>query len=77
MRNAGLLDGDTVVVIRGAPTETGDIVVAMLDGGFTLKYLARDGSNYSLKPDNKLLNYIRLSDALEPIKRMTGCVRKY
>ncbi len=77
MRDAGLLDGDTVVVKRGAPTKTGDIVVAMVDGEFTVKYLANDGTNYYLKPGNELFDDIRPSKELELFGRVTGCVRKY
>ncbi len=46
MIDAGLLPGDKAVVDRAKLAETGDIVLAMLDGEFTIKTLARskDGS---------------------------------
>jgi repressor LexA len=41
MKDAGLLDGDLVVVERNAPTTPGDIVVAVVDGEMTVKTLRR------------------------------------
>jgi len=77
MRDAGLLDRDVVVVKRGAPSKPGDIVVAMVDGDFTVKYLAKDGVNFYLKPANIEFDDIRPKDELELFGRVTGSFRKY
>ena len=42
MRDAGIGDGDLIVVDRSAKPAMGDVVVAVLDGEFTVKRLARD-----------------------------------
>ena len=42
MVEAGLMSGDTVIVKKGAPAKPGDIVVAIVDNEFTVKYLAED-----------------------------------
>jgi SOS-response transcriptional repressor LexA len=42
MVDAGLLDGDTIVVIKRAPTKVGDVVVAIVDNEFTVKFLTND-----------------------------------
>lgn len=42
MRDAGIADGDLIVVDRSVRPAMGDVVVAALDGEFTVKRLARD-----------------------------------
>jgi repressor LexA len=39
MIDAGILDGDIAIVRRNSNATTGDFVVALVDGGFTLKEL--------------------------------------
>lgn len=53
MVDAGLLPNDKVVVDRSKTAVNGDIVLAVLDGEFTIKYLSRkrDGT-LQLKPAN-------------------------
>ena len=41
MRDAGIIEGDMVIVERGVEAKPGDIVVAVIDGGWTLKYFRR------------------------------------
>lgn len=75
MREAGLLNGDRVVVKRGAVCKPGDIVVAMVDGEFTVKYLAKDDQGYFLKPGNPEFKDIRPKNELELYGRVTGMFR--
>ena len=77
MREAGILAGDRVVIKCHAPTKVGDIVVARVDGEFTVKYLAKDGQGYYLKPGNPDFDDIRPSEELELFGRVTGCFRTY
>jgi len=77
MMDAGLLDGDKIVVKRDAPTKVGDIVVALVDGEFTVKYLAKDARGFYLKPGNAAFDDIRPRDELELFGRVTGCFRLY
>lgn len=58
MINAGILDGDWLVVKCQDEGEKGDIVVARLADEATVKRLARDRKGWYLKPEN---------DAFEPI----------
>ncbi|MFZ8499084.1 LexA family protein, partial [Staphylococcus aureus] len=54
MIEAGILDGDTVIIRRGDAAETGQIVVALVDGHeVTLKWLRRRGSAVALEPANE------------------------
>lgn len=43
MTSAGITTGDIVVVDKSLEPKSGDIVVAAVDGDFTLKYLKRQG----------------------------------
>jgi repressor LexA len=54
MIDAGILDGDTVIVKRGESAETGQIVVALVDETeVTLKRLRRRGNSIALEPANR------------------------
>jgi repressor LexA len=53
MINAGILDGDTVIIERCDTADTGSIVVALVDGNeVTLKRLRRKGDSIALEPAN-------------------------
>jgi len=77
MIDAGLLPGDTVIVKKGAPSKAGDIVVAIVDNEFTIKYLAFDKDGFYLKPGNKGYPPIRPKDYLEVFGLVVGLIRKY
>lgn len=77
MVDAGLLEGDTIVVVKGAPHKAGDIVVAIVDNEFTVKYLAHDKRGFYLKPGNKAYALIRAKDHLEVYGLVVGSFRKY
>ena len=54
MIEAGIYDGDTVVVQRGDTADNGTIVVALIDENeVTLKRLRRRGASIALEPANK------------------------
>lgn len=77
MIEAGLMDGDTVVVRCQAPHKTGDIVVALIDGEHTVKYLAHDKKGFYLKPGNKNYKDIRPKNDLTVAGLVVGSFRKY
>src|SRR6478752_9281502 len=53
MIEAGILDGDTVIIRKGETAETGQIVVALVDENeVTLKRLRRRGNSIALEPAN-------------------------
>ena len=54
MIDAGILDGDTVIIQRGDTAENGAVVVALVDNEeVTLKRLRRRGASIALEPANK------------------------
>jgi SOS regulatory protein LexA len=77
MIEAGLMPGDTIVVKRGAPAKPGDVVVAIVDNEFTVKYLAHDRRGFFLKPGNRAYTPIRPKDDLEIYGLVVGMFRKY
>ena len=52
MKDAGIMDGDTVVVTQQSTAENGDIVVAMVDDAVTLKRLYMEKNRVRLKAEN-------------------------
>ena len=52
MNNAGIYNNDLLIIDRSINPHPGHIVVAVLDGEFTLKRLIRDHDSYYLKAAN-------------------------
>ena len=76
MIDAGILDGDLVVVEKTPAAKRGDIVIAIVDNQFTLKRLELDRGRFVLKPENKGYPVIRPEGTLEIFGVMVGLVRK-
>jgi repressor LexA len=58
MINAGIFEGDRVIVEQTPTAENGDIVVALIDDSATVKRFYKEGDHYRLQPEN---------DTMEPI----------
>lgn len=58
MINAGIFDGDQIIVKQQETARNGEIVVALIDDSATVKRFYKEKSYYRLQPEN---------DALEPI----------
>ena len=76
MIDVGLMPGDTIVVERGNAANEGDIVVAVVDGAYTVKRLARESRRFVLKPENRAFPVLR-PDPLEIVGVVVGSFRKY
>lgn len=77
MREAGIFPGDMVVVERRATYKQGQIVIAMVDGEYTMKYLRKKGDRYFLEPANKKYKPIYPSENFRVEAVVTAVVRKY
>lgn len=77
MVDAGIFDGDIAVVEKRNVANVGDIVVAIVDGEFTLKTLDREGEGFVLRPQNSAYPVIRAQGSLEIFGVLVGLVRKY
>ena len=77
MIDAGIHDGDRVVVERTRSAKAGDFVVAVVDGEFTLKELIAEKGKFALKPHNPAYPIIRPKGQLEIYGVVTGLVRRF
>lgn len=79
MIEAGILDGDTVVIERTEHAGNGDIVVALVEGAeVTLKRLRRRGDSVALEPANSNFETrIYRPDQVNIQGRLVGLLRKY
>jgi len=79
MIDAGINDGDTVIIQRCNTAENGAIVVALVDGEeATLKKLRRKGGSIALEPANAAYEpRILPPDRVKIQGRLVGLIRKY
>jgi repressor LexA len=78
MKDAGILQGDLVLVERGKSAKRGDIVLALVENEYTLKYLETEKGRPVLIPANKAFkkiypnpNTLRIEAVLKAV------IRKY
>ena len=77
MRDAGILDGDIVILDRSLRPNNGDIVIASLDGDVTLKYFEKQWDTIHLIPANPDYSTIVVDGPCEILGVVSGSVRKY
>jgi repressor LexA len=79
MIEAGILDGDTVLIRKGETAENGQIVVALVDDAeVTLKRLRRRGNSIALEPCNvRHETRIFPADRVKLQGRMVALLRRY
>lgn len=65
MKDAGILDGDFVVVKKQTTAENGEIVVALMNGEATVKYLEKKAGRIRLLPANSKFSPIEWQEGLE------------
>lgn len=79
MIEAGILDGDTVIIRRSDSADNGQIVVALIDDAeVTLKRLRQRGNAVALEPANaRYETRIIPSDRVRVQGRLVGLLRRY
>jgi len=79
MIDAGILDGDTVIIRKGETAENGQIIVALVDENeVTLKRLRRRGQSIALEPANiRYETKIFPADRVKVQGRLIALLRKY
>ena len=79
MIEAGILDGDTVIIRKGETAENGQIVVALVDDTeVTLKRLRRRGNSIALEPCNvRHETRIFPADRVKVQGRLVALMRRY
>jgi repressor LexA len=74
MKNAGILEGDFVVVRPQDTAQEGDIVVALLGEEATVKRFFREADHIRLQPENETMEPIR-SKEVKVLGRVVGLLR--
>lgn len=62
MINAGILDGDSVLVMQQTTARNGDIVVALIEDSATVKTYYKENGHYRLQPENDTMDPIIVDD---------------
>ena len=75
MKNAGILDGDFVVVHRQDTANNGEIVVALVGDEATVKRYFREADHIRLQPENETMEPIRTREAAV-MGRVVGVFRR-
>ncbi|HRH92993.1 MAG TPA: transcriptional repressor LexA [Candidatus Peribacteria bacterium] len=77
MIDAGIQEGDLVVVDRAKAPKIGDIVVGILDGEFTLKRLKKDKGKFYLQAENPEYPDLFALEELQVAGVVMGVIRRY
>jgi len=77
MIGAGIMPGDLVLVERGREPKTGDIVIAEVDGAWTMKYFHKKGKEVYLEAANPKYPRIKPVAEMHLDGVVTAVVRKY
>ncbi len=77
MIDAGIQEGDSVLVEHGTAPRSGDVVVARLDGEWTLKYYVTQGGEIALEPANPNYPVLRPRQSLEIGGVVRAVIRRY
>ena len=77
MTGAGILPGDLVIVEKGREPKNGDVVIAEVDGEWTMKTFRKEKGEVYLEAANPKYPIIRPRQELKLAGVVTGVVRKY
>ena len=75
MINAGNLSGDQVIVEQKNTAHNGDMVVALVDDGATVKTYYKEDGYYRLQPENDYMDPIIVRDNLQILGKVIGVLR--
>jgi DNA polymerase V len=65
MENAGILDGDILVVDRSLEPSSGKIVIGVIDGEFTVKRIEKKAGKFFLLPENESFKPIEITPDMD------------
>jgi SOS regulatory protein LexA len=77
MNGEGIMEGDLVIIERGRQPEIGDVVIAEVDGEWTMKYFKKQGGKVYLEAANPKYPIIRPKTELRLGGVVTAVIRKY
>lgn len=76
MVNAGIFDGDRVLVKKQESAMNGDIIVALVEDAATVKTFYKEDGHFRLQPENDTMEPIILDDVVV-LGKVTGLFRVY
>lgn len=76
MINAGILDGDYIMVQRQQTAKNGDFVVALIEDSATVKTFYKEDGYYRLQPENDFMDPILVSE-VSIIGKVFGVFRMF
>lgn len=76
MMNAGIYDGDQILVQQQTSAENGDIVVALVDDSATVKTFYKENGHYRLQPENDTMSPI-IVDEVTILGKVFGVFRLF
>ena len=76
MINAGIYDGDKVLVQKQSTAENGDFVVAMIEDGVTVKTFYKEDDHIRLQPENDFMEPL-IYDDVQIIGKVIGLFRMF
>ena len=74
MIDAGILDGDKIIVRKQETAENGDIVVALIDDSATVKRFFKKDDHFVLHPENETMSDIIVND-VAILGKVVGLIR--
>jgi repressor LexA len=77
MIEEGIKEGDLVIVEKRNDAKDGDIVIAEVDGGWTMKFFRKKGNSIFLEPANKNYKPIYPENDMKISAVVKGVIRKY
>lgn len=79
MIGAGIHDGDLLVVDRSLRPASGDVIIACVDGDFTVKTYRRDKQGVRLEPANPdfPVIWIKQGHELDYFGKVTACIHRF
>lgn len=76
MINAGILNGDKIIIRKQSTASNGDIVVALIDDSVTVKRFFREKEVIRLQPENDFMKPIMVKN-VEIVGVVVGLIRKF
>lgn len=77
MTGEGIKPGDLVIVEKGREPKDGDVVIAQVDGEWTMKFFRKRGKQITLEAANPQYSPIRPREELRIGGVITAVIRKY
>ena len=74
MINAGIFNGDQIIVAKQETAENGEIVVALMDDSATVKRFFKENGHFRLQPENDAMEPI-LTDSVQILGKVIGLMR--